>query len=511
MAVLTVAVAGCGGDDGTSSTSDTASPMAAAASLDVPGVVTLQGADDGDAAAGIATGDFNGDGEVDVLLAAAFADGPEDQREDAGEVLVFLGPFEPGETRDSAAGDRDAVIYGADAGDQAGRAVATADVNGDGTDDIVVGVPFGAGAENDLPGAGEVAVVFGSRDLGESRVEVDLALEPDVLVLGPAEGALMGFSLSTGNLNGDGAGDIVIGSFQADGRDGAAETGLVDVVYGSTDLPAILDRSSEAADATVYGPSEGAWLGESVSTGDFDGDGLDDLLLSATFALTLAGEEDGGRVAVVLSPLAPELDLSNEDADYVIYGADSGDQIGHSSAAGDVDGDGLDDALLGAVSADGVDNATNLAGEAALVLGRSMEPTIDVAAGAQDVAIYGPADTDRLGRSVALGDVDGDGLADLVLGAPGTDADDPPAADAGALYVIRGGSSVGSPIDLAEDARVFFGLAAGDELTNGVEGRPALAVADMNGDGRGEILVTSSNAGARTGAGVAYILYVASL
>lgn len=508
---LLLFVLACGDSDAPGSTGEPAATAGSPQALNVTGVVTLHAGDDGDAAAGVATGDFNGDGAVDVVLAAAFADGPDDGREDSGEALVFLGPFQPGETRDAAAGEHDAVIYGADTGDQAGRAVTAGDLNGDGLDDVIIGVPFGSGPANDRPAQGEVAVVFGTAGLGDETTVIDLASGADVLLIGRAEGDLTGFALATGDLNGDEFADLIAGSFQASAPDGTLETGVVDVVYGSARPRSVLNLAEEPADATVYGPSEGAWLGESVSAGDFDGDGHDDLLLSATFALTLSGEEDGGRVYVIPSPLPPLFDLAEEQAEYVVYGADNGDQIGHSSATGDVDGDGLDDALLGAVSADGEDNAVNLAGEVALILGRSMAQTIDLAAGDQDVAVYGVAEAGRLGRSVAVGDIDGDQFADLALGVPGADAPDPPTNDTGAIYVIRGGGSFASPVNLGQTARAYFGTAGGDELSNGVEGRPPITITDIDSDGRGEIIVSSSNAGPREESGSAYILFIGPL
>jgi hypothetical protein len=117
-----------------------------------------------------------------------------------------------------------------------------------------------------------------------------------------------------------------------------------------------------------------------------------------------------------------------------------------------------------------------------------------------------------MGRSVAIGDVDGDGLADVLLGAPGADSSASRTADTGALYVIPGSASLPAVIELGVDARAIFGSDAVDELTNGVNGRPALTTFDIDGDGQAEILVSASGgdgpANSRVGAGEAHILFV---
>jgi hypothetical protein len=510
LALMSLAFAACTSSD---SEGPAGTPTGADGSpepLIVQGTITLLGRDPDDAAAGMAAGDFNGDGAADIVLGAAFGDGPDNAREDAGEVLVFMGPFQADETRDGGAGDNDAVIYGADPGDQAGRAVGAADVNGDGIDDVIIGVPFADGPAEDREDVGEAVVVLGSTVLGAEDGEVDLRDGADLTVVGPAPGALTGFSLASGAIDGDAYADLVIGSFQANGFSGLAKAGVAHVVLGAADLPTLIDTAQGESDMDVSGPTEGAWLGETVNAGDFNGDGLDDLLLTAAFAPTAAGEDAGGQVSVILSPPATTIDLSSESADHTIYGEGEGDQIGHSSATGDIDGDGLADALLGAVSSDGPGDSVKLAGEAIVIRGASLQERIDVAAGDADSLAYGTAAADRLGRSAAIGDVDGDGLADLVFGLPGADSPDPPIVDSGGIYVVYGGTSLPALIDLRRDGQAHFGDTGGGQLSNGVEGRPALSTADIDGDGRDEILVSASDGGDVAGAGSAYVLFLAA-
>jgi hypothetical protein len=504
--LLLLSLAACGG--GGPSRTASPSPTRAAAFRE-SGRVTLYGADPGDNADAIISGDFNGDGDADLLFAAAFADGPDNARLDAGEAYVFLGPFVPGATLDAAAAQYNTVIYGAAAGDHLGRAAASGDFNGDGISDIALAAPNGD-ADRARVDAGIVYVVFGSRGLGRDTTSIDLATAPaDVTALGAAAGDLTGFTLASADLDGDGRTDLLAGAFLSDGLSGdRPDSGAVYAVYGAHMSPH-MDFAAGEQDVTVYGADAGDRLGEEIGAGDVNGDGHPDLIAAATFADGPKNDrEAAGEVHVLLSPLPPGLDLATASSDLTVLGADPGDQLGHSLAIGDTNGDGAGDLWMGAVSADGPENGADLEGEVRLVLGaRNLPPLIDTTAGPGAALIYGPGAKARLGRSAASGDFNGDGLADLLIATP--DVQD----RHGSVYIILGRSDTSEYPQSAADADfALTGLDAGDILGHESFGMPPVGAVDLNGDGRAEMLASAPAGDGprndRTDAGEAYAVFL---
>jgi hypothetical protein len=489
---------------------------------DLPGIATpaalsteapakLYGADAGDHAAAVTSGDFNADGSPDIALAAAFADGPENARADGGEIYLFAGPFKPGETRDAAAGDHVIAIYGARPGDQTGRALTSADFDGDGIQDLVIGSPSADGPSGDRADAGRVDVVFGSPDLWGTNDSIDLALTGDFTVHGATAGDLAGFALAAGNLNGDRAEDIVIGAFYAGGPgDSRPLAGEAYVVYGGSLPGSVADLAITSPDITVYGAAADDRLAEGVAAGDVNGDGLDDIIVPAPFASNLAGIDDSGRTYVLPSPLPTSIDLADHTPQATIYGVDEGDQLGHMTVSGDIDGDGADDILLTAVSADGPENSADLAGEAAIVLSGSLSGDIDTSAGDADTLIHNTVVEARLGRSAGVADVDGDGVQEVLLGAPGTPALNG-SARAGAIYLLAGR---GLPLELtvASSAQAYTGQEGDAALSTEIYGRMPIAAADLDGIAGDEIIVSASGGDGpgpeRAACGYALILFI---
>jgi len=502
--------AACGG---AASPTHNPSPTASrAAAFSETSRITLYGADPGDHAGAVLSGDFNGDGVPDLLLAAAFADGPGNSRPDGGEAYVFLGPFTPGANLDAAAGQFDAIIYGAAGGDQLGRAAATGDFNGDGISDIVLAAPF-ADADTNRADSGAIYVLYGSPGLGRDASRIDLATTAaDVTALGAAPGDLTGFTLAATDLDGDGRSDLIAGALLSDGAAGARpDAGAVYAVYGAH-MRSRIDFAEGEQDITVYGADSGDRLGEGVAAGDVNGDGRADLIAAATFADGPNNDRDAaGEVYLFVSPLPQRLDLARDRPYLTVLGTDPGDQIGHSLASGDTNGDGFDDLWLGSVSADGPDNGADLAGEARLILvGRDLPAFIDTADTGSAALIYGPGAEARLARSAAVAGVNGDGLADLLISAPDVEE------RRGAVFLLLGRRDPARyPQSASGSDFILTGLDPGDILGHESFGMPPLGTTDLDGDGRAEILAVAPEGDGpqndRPDAGEAYAVFLQPL
>ena len=478
-------------------------------------------------------GDVNGDGIEDIIIGAPTSNY---SAADSGQAYVVFGTDGGfGATvngrqvvdLNNLNAAQGLIINGGAAGDQLGRAVSSAgDVNGDGFDDIIVSATY-----NDEGGsnAGQSYVVFGGAVAGVVDVSALSAAEGFV-IRGDVAHDQAGYAISSaGDINGDGFDDLIVGARLGD--DGGTNAGEAYVVFGTdqgfgVDIGGrqVIDLTNHTADQgfIIQGHTNGDEAGRSVSSaGDFNGDGFDDLIVGAPRndqggtdagqAYLIFGTADGFGSAVGTEQV---LDLSGSltGVGFIIRGEANTDWLGRSvSGAGDINGDGFDDIVVGAPYGD--DGGTN-AGEAYVIFGGDNTATIDVTtlSAAQGFIIKGDVDGDFAGWSVSsAGDINGDGLADLIIGARGNDNG---GTFAGAAYVVFG-SDEGFGADVSGRQVIDLSTLTPDtgftiqgDVASDQAGISVSVAGDINGDGFDDLIVGAdqgSDAGSL--AGEAYVIY----
>jgi hypothetical protein len=488
--------------------------------------------------------EIDGDGVADIFVGALLADGPGEARTNAGEAYIIFGrssetPFPP--VIDLAVNGAPVTIHGASNDDQLtiGGAMAVGDINRDGINDVLLGSVLADGPAEGRNSAGEAYVIFGRPSKALWPQQIDLATQgptgASVTIFGATAGDVLTFggAIGVGDVNEDGALDIILGARDADGpNDSRSSCGEAYLVFGRTTFPATLDmgvQGSGGADVTLYGASAQDQLtsGGTLAVGDVNGDGFADLLLGA-----LGGDgPDETRLsageAYIISGrevFPATLDLAIHGpagASATIYGASGQDQLtsGGSLAIGDFNGDGFTDLLVGSPLADGPNESRTSAGEAYIILGGASFPEImDLNPNSEghhaDVTIYGASADDNLTieGALAVGDADGDGAADLLLGARLADGPGDGRLNGGEAYIVLGRNPFPATIDVAikgiggADVTVY-GATLQDRLTSGA----ALAAGDINGDGFADFLIGSifadGPAEARTDAGESYAIF----
>ncbi|ACT93745.1 FG-GAP-like repeat-containing protein [Dyadobacter fermentans] len=401
-------------------------------------------------------GDVNGDGYSDVVV------GANKHREDDGAAYVFHG---------SAVGVNSTIattLTIVDSDSQMGNSVACAgDVNGDNFSDIIVGAPKFSDGQS-LEGA---AFIYQGSLAGVNDVAVST-------IQGNQASASMGFSVaSAGDVNGDGYSDVFVGAYTYDL--GQTTEGCAFVYHGSAASSATafkITKEMNQADAS---------FGYSVaSAGDVNGDGFSDVIVGAP--LFDQGEVDEGAVFVFHGSISGLLFVGGS-----FEGNQQGARMGFSvSCAGDMNGDGFSDVIVGAPV---YNNGEANEGAAFIFKGDAT----GVSFGWWQLILDADQEDARFGYSVAgTSDVNGDGYSDVIVGAILYDHDQ---IDEGAAFVYYGSSQ---GIDLSPSEPINH------DQSGSIMGYAVNGAGDLNGDGYSDVIVSAPGyTQTQDGEGIVFVYY----
>ncbi len=420
-----------------------------------------------------AGGDLDGDGRDDLVVGAYGAAGG--GMSWPGRAYVVTGSV----TGTHALGDADGALWGEYDGNYTAATVAILDdQDGDGDDELLVGAPY-ADEQN---GPGRIYYVEGPATGDRAIAGAETAHFEGTDTDGFCGGALA----TVGDQDGDGRRDVLIGAQNEDG--GGTNAGRVYVVadpgsaYGPAD-----------ALAEIGGTADATYLGWSVAgAGDLDGDGTDDLVIGAPYV-----NVQRGAVYIFSGGVRGKMDTS--DAEAVLTGEKPDDYAGYAVAGvGDTDGDGLAEVLIGAPYEDTGDSG---AGSAFLFRG----PVLSSSMSAADAQVVGTTASNQWGKALAaLGDLDGDGFDDIAVASPYWPSYEYGLVNAGGTSILRG--PLGGAVLATSGEVVIVAERSGDQAGS------TLAVGDLDGDGGNDLVLGApyeQSNGSTSGA--AYVLFGAGL
>lgn len=435
-------------------------------------------------------GDVNGDKISDLLIGAPQRD---TQSQNRGAAILVLGR-QSGWSSQLVNGLSGSYVFEDDLADsKAGFAVASAgDMDLDGLDDFAIGAPYRTINPGGLTNAGRMYFLYGKTSGWAGGQLINVA---EATADGIQSNVLLGYSLAGGkDVNDDGRLDLALGGPWPT----TPAKGYLMVLPGRSSR---YSRTISPSDLFKVDGNGGDALGTAMSVADdLNGDGIDDILVSGFGSVnTPPSKSDAGVVYFVpgSNKITPATSTSLSSLGAVSWRGDSnGELVGSSiSSAGDVNGDGINDFLMGR----GVQTSTTL-GEAYLVLG-GIIPASGSPDSAADARFLG--DNFNCPCSVAgVGDVNNDGLADFAIGVSRSDLG---GTDSGAVYLYFGDDALSwsGAFDLTAADVIFVG-AAGEQAGSAIAGG-----GDFNGDGVDDLLIGAPayDSGSNTDVGRVFIFF----
>ncbi|OQX82998.1 hypothetical protein B6D60_11225 [candidate division KSB1 bacterium 4484_87] len=333
-----------------------------------------------------------------------------------------------------------------------------------------------------------IMIVFARQSFAEKKYDFS-NWQSNFSAIGEKSYDYFGHAIATGDVNGDGAEDILVGAFYADPNDRSGG-GCAYLFLGNStsSQQRLLNLAQESADVKFLGPANNSQLGKSVAIGNVNNDAYDDIIIAAPYH-SENGIQTRGAVYVILgsSTLTGVKDLAAGGYDSKILGAGPEDQFGLSLLASDLNHDNFDDIIIASPYADQSPKVN--CGKIYVFWGSSQFPSsIDLANQTADLTIVGEATNDKAGFALCSGNVNGDNYFDLLIGAPSATIDAVQRSNAGIVYLIAGKANyASSTIELSASQEViskFYGGLSFSSLGK------TIATGDVNGDNYDDILLT---------------------
>ncbi|HQR38643.1 MAG TPA: FG-GAP-like repeat-containing protein, partial [Blastocatellia bacterium] len=429
---------------------------------------------------GAGAGDVNGDGYDDIIVGSPSYDLGET---DEGAVFVFLGG--PQGITSGTPASASATLQSDQMGAHFGSPLAGAgDVNGDGYADIIVG------ANNYSAGQSYEGAAFVFLGGPGGIASGTIATAATTLQSDQIDAAMGSAVAGAGDVNGDGYADVIVGALGYDG-DGATDEGAAFVFVGGPS--GVSSGSPATAYATLQSDQTSAFMGDSVAgAGDVNGDGYADVIVGASFYDH--GQTDEGAAFVFLGSQFGILGGNPTSAAAVLESDQINAEMNNVAGAGDVNSDGFADVI---VCSNRYSAGQSHEGAAFIFMGSPAGIVSGTPATASATLESDQVDA-NLGSVTGVGDVNDDGYADVMVGAPYYDADQ---TDEGAAFVFLGGASgvasggpsAASSILRCHQSIAYFGSVAG--------------AGDVNGDGYADVIVTAVNYNAGLNAEGAAFVY----
>ncbi len=431
-------------------------------------------------------------------------------------------------------------------------AFSVGDINGDGIDDLALGAPYGGSRLTSYGyeysrGEGRAYIIFGKRDGFSADVDVSSLDGNNGFALGgiDAQDNLGTAITSAGDINGDGIDDLAVSAAGAgqtitnnNGYSYSDRSGETFIVFGNNNFNssinlALLDGNNGFK---IRGKDSGDLLGEHLSNaGDINGDGIDDLILGTPAAgealispFDRGDSDHRGETYVVFGKNNGfnsifDLNSLNGNNGYTVAGIGIEDSLGSAVGIGDINGDGIDDLILGARNASQTGEYT-FEGGAYVIFGQNtgFDAQFDLTTldGSNGFSIPGLDLDDNLGNAVGVGDINGDGIDDLIVGANTAGqtlmgADGAEYSDRrGAAYIIYGkNSDFSAEIDLNT-----LNFLEGAKITginqDNIFGSAISSGGDVNHDGIDDLIISAPDVdltGEYSREGESYLVFVSEV